>query len=86
MNAGEICAPGLRTVVLAAVSAALPDSAAACTQYGWTPSMLAATVDGKPYVPEPSGVSSIVTRAVPSGRAFPRMRSIHGGLASSDSV
>ena len=53
MNAGEIFAPGLRTVVLAAVSAALPDSAAACTQYGWTPSMLAATVAALRAAPPP---------------------------------
>jgi hypothetical protein len=44
VNAGEIFAPGLRTVALAAVSTALPDGASVCAHHGWTPDMLAPSV------------------------------------------
>ena len=59
MNAGEIFPPGLRTVALAAVSAALPDNAAACTHYAWTPSMLAATVAALRAMPPPDDAALV---------------------------
>ena len=59
MSAREIFAPGLRTVALAAVSAALPDSAAACTHHAWTPSMLAATVAALRAMPPPDDAALV---------------------------